>query len=58
MDEVLAVLAALARLVPAFAAWLAEVTSGRTDSISLRVQDILPAKSKSAEAVEKLGFFP
>lgn len=56
MDEVLTVLAALAKLVPAFAAWLAEVTSGRTDSISLRVADILPAKSKSAEAVEKLGW--
>lgn len=56
MDEVLAVLAALARLVPAFASWLAEVTSGRTDPFSLRVADILPKKSKSAEAVEKLGW--
>lgn len=56
MDEVVAVLTALARLVPAFATWLEEVTSGRTDSISLRVRDILPKKSKSAEAVSKLGW--
>lgn len=55
MDEVLAVLAALARLVPAFATWLEEVTSGRTDTVSLRVRDILPEKSRSAEAVAKLG---
>lgn len=56
VDEVLAVLAALARLVPAFATWLEEVTSGRTDTVSLRVRDILPEKSRSAEAVVKLGW--
>lgn len=56
MDEVLKVLEALAKLVPAFAVWLASVVEGRTDPISLRVQDILPKKSKSAEAVEKLGW--
>lgn len=55
MDDVLKVLAVLARLVPEFGEWLAQVIDGRTDPVSLRVAQILPKRSASRQAAEELS---
>lgn len=56
LDGVIKVLAALTVIYPPLSRWLSEVTKDRTDEISLRVSEILPERSKSAEAVSKLGW--
>lgn len=55
LDGVIKVLAALTVIYPPLSRWLADVTEGRTDDISLRVADILPKESASARAARDLG---
>lgn len=43
------------KLAPSLGAWLSGLVDGKTDPISLRVADILPAKSASRQAQEDLG---
>lgn len=50
----LAILKTLAAAVPPLAAWLSDVTSGRTDAFSLRVRDILPEQSASRAAADDM----
>lgn len=42
-------------IYPELAQWLGDLTSGKTDPISIKVKDILPEKSESRKAAEALG---
>lgn len=53
-EALLATLKAFAVAIPAFATWLASVIDGRDDRFSLRVADILPARSPAHDAVDTI----
>lgn len=47
--------AVIAKVAPEFASWVRDVTSGKTDPISIRVASILPEESASRAAQHTLG---
>lgn len=53
-DALFAVLRAFALAIPSFAAWLADAIAGKDDPISLRIADILPARTSVHDVRDRL----
>lgn len=51
----LQLLALAVKIAPSLGSWLGDLVAGKTDPVSLRVADILPATSASRQAQQALG---
>ncbi len=55
LEEIaLSLLSFAAKIAPTVGEWIADLVDGKDDPMSLRVKDILPEESKSAQAAKKL----
>jgi hypothetical protein len=55
LEIALKLLQIVLEIAPELVDWLHDLTSGKTDPVSLRVKDILPEQSASRAAQHQLG---